>query len=218
MRNLRIHICRAVIGKKTQIILRRLPANRYIDLANGKARICPQFARALGRQPRPSKPIGCQKLRGNPLLHFRIAVNTCEKGNFRMNMHIDKTGTDDMPRRVNNRIGLCLRQIANGLNAIPTNANIRLKTGRSARTVNHCAVANNEIKSHFLPPVEFVAIAREKKRIHNNAQCNTGNLTGEHTQKQRRDFAIEFKTAKFENERFNRPAKENRKKATAQDT
>ena len=154
MRNLRIHICRAVIGKKTQIIFRRLPANRYIDLANGKARICPQFARALGRQPRPSKPIGRQKLRGNALLHLGIAVNTREKGNFRMNMHIDKTGTDDMSHRIDNRIGLCLRQIANGLNAIPTNANICLKTGRSARTVNDCAAANNEIKSHFLPPYE----------------------------------------------------------------
>ena len=154
MRNLRIHICRAVIGKETQIILRRLPANRYIDLTNGKARICPQFSRTLGRQPRPPKPIGRQKLRRNPLLHFRIAVNTCEKGNLRMNMHIDKTGTNDMSRRVNNRIGLCRRQIANGLNAIPTNANIRLKTGRSARAVNYRAIANNQVKSHFLPPYE----------------------------------------------------------------
>ena len=141
MRNLRIHICRAVIGKKTQIILRRLPANRNIDLTNGKARICPQLARALGRQPRPPKPIGRQKLRRNTLLHLGIAVNTCEQGNLRMNMHIDKTGTNDMSRRIDNRIGLCLRQIANGLNAIPANADICLKTGRSTRAVNynvHC--------------------------------------------------------------------------------
>ena len=115
-------------------------------------------------------------------------------------MHIDKTGTDDMSRRINNHIGLCLRQIANSINAIPANANIRPKTGRSARAVYHCAVANEEIKSHFLPPVEFVSIARKKKRIYNNAQCNTGNLTGEHPQKQRRDFAIVFETAKFEHE------------------
>ena len=74
-------------------------------------------------------------------------------------MHIDKTGTNDMSHCINNRIGLCLRQIANGFDAIPANANIRLKTRRSPRAVNHRAVANEEIKSHFLPPVEFVAVA-----------------------------------------------------------